>query len=258
VRRAVLLALALVTVLAALARPPRCVRCGSGRIEVALALGDRDDRLAVSTAPAGAPELLPTVDAGDGNDVVIAPGILGGGPGDDQLTGSAGDDGLAGGPGNDMLVGLGGDDTMAGDAEPQDGTDGSPYGDDVLDGGAGHDGIVYAARHRPVTIDLSAGTAGEAGADARPSLIHGMVVVRAWLTCACTYIGTLTVRRGGKLLASGRVRIRPGSPERPHRTLLRAPLTTVGVRVFARRVTATVSFKSQISAAQGYRARLGG
>jgi hypothetical protein len=28
--------------------------------------------------------------------------------------------------------------------------------------------------------------------------------------------------------------------------------------VFARRVTATVSFKSRISAAQGYRARLGG
>jgi Ca2+-binding RTX toxin-like protein len=53
---------------------------------------------------------------------------IGGTPGDDVLTGYAGDDGISGGDGNDVLRGMRGNDRLFGDA-----------GDDLLDGGSGND-----------------------------------------------------------------------------------------------------------------------
>ena len=53
---------------------------------------------------------------------MTSPGLLEGGPGDDQLTGTGRDEGMSGGPGADVLRGLGGDDSLTGDTEPQDGT----------------------------------------------------------------------------------------------------------------------------------------
>ena len=105
----------------------------------------------------------PTVEAGAGNDVVTSPGLLEGGAGDDQITGTNQDEGINGGPGADVLRGLGGDDNLAGDTEPQDGSPGLPEGDDVIDGGPGRDDVVYVARQIPVEIDLDAGIGGSAG-----------------------------------------------------------------------------------------------
>jgi hypothetical protein len=79
-------------------------------------LGDMDDRLTISGAPAGAAEGSSVLD-GSGNDVVL---------------GSAGDDTLFDGPGRDRLSGRGGDDTLF-----------SAGGADVLSGGAGRDTVSY-------------------------------------------------------------------------------------------------------------------
>jgi hypothetical protein len=138
----------------------RCATPGRAdvvRVDATIRLGDRDDRLTVTG------DVVATVEAGEGADAVTSPGITEGGPGDDTLTGTEGDDGLGGGPGDDVLFGLGGDDDLVGDTEPQDGTTGAPFGDDVLDGGAGADSIVYIARQEPVAIDLGAGEAGQPG-----------------------------------------------------------------------------------------------
>jgi hypothetical protein len=137
----------------------RCSPCAAINVDGLVRLGDGADR-AVLTAADG---FGPTVEAGDGADVVTSPGILEGGPGDDQLTGTDEAEGMSGGAGADVLRGLGGDDSLSGDTEPQDGSPGLPEGDDVLDGGAGRDNVVYVARRIPVTIDLEAGTAGSAG-----------------------------------------------------------------------------------------------
>jgi hypothetical protein len=137
----------------------RCPLAGGGRVEADVQLGDGNDSATITPAA----NLLVTVSAGAGDDVITSPGIVEGGPGDDTLTGTEGDDGLSGGPGNDVLRGLGGDDGLVGDTEPQDGTTGCPCGDDVLDGGPGRDSVTYSARRAPLVIDLTAGTAGQAG-----------------------------------------------------------------------------------------------
>jgi Ca2+-binding RTX toxin-like protein len=140
----------------------RCVLTGGAervRVDATLRLGDGDDRATITPAR----ELLVTVFGGDGNDIITSPGITEGGPGDDTLTGTDGDEGLAGGPGNDTLRGLGGNDGLVGDSEPQDGTTGCPCGNDLLDGGPGRDSVIYSARRAPLVIDLTAGTAGQAG-----------------------------------------------------------------------------------------------
>jgi hypothetical protein len=150
---------------AADANTVRCATPRQGdvtRVEAVVRLGDRDDHAAITRHP-GAPALLPTVEAGDGADAVSSPGIIEGGPGDDLLTGTDGDEGMSGGPGDDTLHGMGGDDDLIGDTEPQDGSVGGPEGNDVLDGGPGRDGVLYLARRIPVRIDLAAGTAGSAG-----------------------------------------------------------------------------------------------
>jgi Ca2+-binding RTX toxin-like protein len=95
-------------------------------------LGDKDDRLTLDGAPAGAAEGSSVLD----------------GSGDDVVLGSAGDDSLFDGPGRDRLSGRGGDDTLF-----------SAGGADVLSGGSGRDTVSYdpplgAPRHGGVHADL--------------------------------------------------------------------------------------------------------
>ena len=73
----------------------------------------------------------PSLDAGDGNDVIVgtdANESIRGLEGDDLLHGGAGADRLVGGPGTDTLMGGDGNDVLTGGD-----------GNDVLDGGAGND-----------------------------------------------------------------------------------------------------------------------
>ncbi|MFI5378630.1 MAG: calcium-binding protein [Tepidisphaerales bacterium] len=97
------------------------------------------------------------INGGAGNDFIAngagsIPSLLIGGPGNDTLSGGNGNDTLIGGPGNDRLYGQGGDDLL----------DGGP-GNDTIIGGPGNDTVTYAGRTKPVTVDLSRGTGGEAG-----------------------------------------------------------------------------------------------
>ncbi|MGD9633524.1 MAG: hypothetical protein AB7G28_03395 [Pirellulales bacterium] len=84
-----------------------------------------------------------TVDAGDGDDLILGGGgrsVLMGGAGTDIIYGGAGDDVLMGGTGNDLLLGGGGNDALVGGG----GTDILEGGDgrDVLVGGVGSDAIL--------------------------------------------------------------------------------------------------------------------
>lgn len=75
-----------------------------------------------------------TVDAGDGNDIIIGGGgrsVLIGGAGNDIIYGGAGDDVLLGGTGNDLILGGGGNDVLVGGE-----------GVDILEGGAGRDVLI--------------------------------------------------------------------------------------------------------------------
>lgn len=82
------------------------------------------------------------INTGAGNDTVTlgrtvpVPATIRGGPGDDVLTGGAGNDKLIGGPGNDELNGRGGNDELIG-GSGGDVLNGGP-GDDTLIGGSGH------------------------------------------------------------------------------------------------------------------------
>src|SRR3954447_17270820 len=102
---------------------------------------------------AGAP---PTAYLGGGDDTFTAPDgggwIVYGEAGSDRLAGGAGADTVFGGPGADTLSGGGGNDRLDG------GT-----GDDTIDGGSGEDLITYTSATGPVTIDLAAGSGGQAG-----------------------------------------------------------------------------------------------
>jgi Ca2+-binding RTX toxin-like protein len=98
----------------------------------------------------------PTAYLGGGDDTFTAPDdggwIVYGEAGSDRLAGGAGADTFFGGPDADTLTGAGGNDRLDG------GT-----GDDTIDGGAGEDLITYTAATGPVTVDLTAGTGGQAG-----------------------------------------------------------------------------------------------
>lgn len=100
-------------------RCPTTILFTYGRVQAA----GGDDRLTL----VGLGELA--VDAGSGDDAVIASGQLGGGPGTDELRGSEQDDLLDGGPGRDLL-----------------------------DGRGGRDLADYRLRTDPVRVDLGAGT----------------------------------------------------------------------------------------------------
>ncbi|MGA2497174.1 MAG: calcium-binding protein [Tepidisphaeraceae bacterium] len=100
---------------------------------------------------------LIVINGGAGNDFIAngagtIPSRLIGGAGSDTLSGGNGNDTLIGGPGNDRLYGQCGDDLLDG------GT-----GNDTIVGGTGNDTVTYADRTKPVTVDLSKGTGGEAG-----------------------------------------------------------------------------------------------
>lgn len=122
---------------------------------------------------------------GDGGDdtLVGGPGsdTMEGGLGDDVLSGEGGNDEIAGSPGTDILSGGEGDDELSGtgaisyypsggvrapnsiDGGPGDDTLQGDLGDDRLDGGDGSDTVQYAARMRPVVVDLGSGAGGGAG-----------------------------------------------------------------------------------------------
>jgi len=75
-----------------------------------------------------------TVDAGDGNDLVVGGGgrsVLMGGAGADIIFGGGGDDVLLGGTGNDLVLGGGGNDAIVGGG-----------GVDIIEGGDGRDLLV--------------------------------------------------------------------------------------------------------------------
>jgi Ca2+-binding RTX toxin-like protein len=116
-------------------------------------LGTGDDRL---TATDVQQDL--SVDAGDGNDIVLAGAgddLVRGGEGDDQLDGGEGDDALQGGNGNDRLIGGLGDDFLLGGAGNDTLIGGA--GNDLLDGGDGIDTADYTSDTDGVTVDLGTG-----------------------------------------------------------------------------------------------------
>jgi Ca2+-binding RTX toxin-like protein len=80
-----------------------------------------------------------------------------GGPGDDILTGSYGNDDLFGGAGSDALRGARGNDVLSGDAGPRRGSEAERVGDDTLDGGRGNDQASWGERRTGVRVDLRRG-----------------------------------------------------------------------------------------------------
>ena len=127
----------------------------------------------------------PTAYLGGGDDTFTAPDeggwIVYGEAGSDRLAGGAGADTFFGGPGADTLTGAGGNDRLDG------GT-----GDDTIDGGTGEDLITYTSATGPVTVDLTAGTGGEAG---EHDVLTGIEDVTA--------SGTLTGDDGPNFLTGG-------------------------------------------------------
>lgn len=118
-------------------------------------LGAGDDKLTATEI-----EQDLTVDAGEGNDIVLAGAgddLIRGGDGDDLLDGGDGDDALQGGNGNDRLLGGLGDDFLFGSAGNDTLIGGA--GNDLLDGGDGIDTVDYSAETAGVTVDLGTGKA---------------------------------------------------------------------------------------------------
>jgi Ca2+-binding RTX toxin-like protein len=103
-----------------------------------------------------------TVYAGEGDDLVTAAELTGGGDvntadltmygegGNDTLTGNAGDDYLDGGTGNDSLTGGAGNDTLIGGAGNDDITTGA--GNDVVDAGEGNDTVTGVAGNNDIQL----------------------------------------------------------------------------------------------------------
>ncbi|MBM81845.1 MAG: hypothetical protein CMJ78_14815 [Planctomycetaceae bacterium] len=112
--------------------------------------GDGDDSITLTT------DFASTVDAGDGNDIVISldgADTIDGGDGDDQITGGLGNDNISGGDGIDNISGDEGDDIIDGGA-----SDDIVTGDDGADnivGGSGNDNIDDGAG-----MDTIAGNSG--------------------------------------------------------------------------------------------------
>ncbi|WP_291552210.1 hypothetical protein [Bosea sp. (in: a-proteobacteria)] len=116
-------------------------------------LGSGDDRLTATDV-----EQDLSVDAGDGNDIVVSGAgddLVRGGEGDDELDGGDGDDALQGGNGNDRLIGGLGDDFLLGGAGNDTLIGGA--GNDLLDGGDGIDTADYTSDTDGVTVDLGTG-----------------------------------------------------------------------------------------------------
>jgi uncharacterized repeat protein (TIGR01451 family) len=96
---------------------------------------------------------------------------VGGGEGNDTITGDGADNTLSGFSGNNTLNGLGGDDTLVGGNgdDVENGGDGNDHfladeGADTFNGGAGVDFVDYSHFGAPVTVDLD----GEVGDDGAP------------------------------------------------------------------------------------------
>jgi len=109
---------------------------------VVKALGG-NDLIDLAKSPVGA-----TVDAGDGNDVVLGTAladVVTAGKGNDYVFAGAGNDSLVGGDGNDVLLAAAGNDTVTGGA-----------GNDLISGGAGNDSL-----HGDAGNDLLLGDAGD-------------------------------------------------------------------------------------------------
>lgn len=115
-------------------------RSESGRFEG----GVGDDRIFAPAEPA----------SGRGGYLIGGPGddVLTGGAGQDQINGDAGNDVLRGGAGRDRLFGSQGSDVLRAGAG-NDSLFGGP-GTDVLDGGPGRDWISYHARSVGVSVSL--------------------------------------------------------------------------------------------------------
>ncbi|MEM7746829.1 MAG: calcium-binding protein, partial [Pseudomonadota bacterium] len=90
---------------------------------------------------------------GFGDDTLVGDSLdnrIRGGGGDDAITGNDGNDDLRGESGNDTIEGGIGDDTLAGGS-----------GNDTLIGGADFDTANYSNEHAGITVDMSAGVAGD-------------------------------------------------------------------------------------------------
>ncbi|MEA2427100.1 MAG: hypothetical protein QOF37_728 [Thermoleophilaceae bacterium] len=130
-----------------------------GSFYVEVRLGDRNDTVTFSPggngrAPATANPLSLAEDYSDNQGAPTATTFVYGGPGNDVISGSNLDDFIDPGPGRDRVMGRGGDDVLY---MPPDGRR------DSADGGGGVDTLDYQQLHRPVTVDLTAGTARIAG-----------------------------------------------------------------------------------------------
>ncbi len=115
--------------------------------------GDGDDVISAPTLGGGG-----RLDGGNGHDVITGAGTLEGGFGNDVLQGGLGNDRLFGGPGSDTLRGSRGNDSLDGDGAPG-GPDIAADGD-VLDGGQGLDVVSYAARTTAVYVNLVTAASG--------------------------------------------------------------------------------------------------
>lgn len=91
-----------------------------------------------------------TLDGLPGSDVLASPVGNAGGPGNDVITGSGGDDRLSGQDGSDLIQGGAGDDQLYGEAGNDSLAGG--IGDDRVDGGAGNDVILWSAETGSDTI----------------------------------------------------------------------------------------------------------
>ena len=132
---------------------PHAARCTAittavGRAEVVA--GDEADRVTID------PQLAAIVGGGAGDDVLSGAGRLSGEAGDDTITTNGslkrrGND-LLGGSGRDRLRGGSAPDRIVGGA-----------GDDRIDGGGGRDTVVYRERTAAVAVDLAARRGGARG-----------------------------------------------------------------------------------------------
>ncbi len=139
----------------------------SGITEVAIAMGEGDDRLDASGL-----SLPITIDGGSGHDT------LQGGSGADTILGGSGADSILGNGGSDLLRGQDGNDTLTGGSQA-DSLSGGP-GNDTLKGEGGHDTIRGEDGHDKLVggdgLDLLDGNKGRdtlKGQAGRDTLVGG-------------------------------------------------------------------------------------
>lgn len=95
-----------------------------------------------------------SVDAGPGDDIVTASGVLRGGRGDDKLNGGPHADTILGGAGRDEIHAGAGDDIVSGDASDSLAIDAGGF-TNIVDGGEGSDTVVFSARKAGIRADLA-------------------------------------------------------------------------------------------------------